>query len=219
MDHHKQLELLGELVELHSARSPYLDAGWERVDMARYHDEATFALEREHIFHSLPQIAAHSSALPEPGSFLRLECAGKPVLLIRGEDGVARAFYNVCRHRGAQLVGEESGCRKRFSCPYHAWTWDSAGDLVAIPQQEAGFPDLQRDRFGLSAIACEEFAGWIWINPGADTIDVREHLGELLPEFEALDAGSHVVFDVTERNIACNWKSWWRADWSPTTSG
>jgi phenylpropionate dioxygenase-like ring-hydroxylating dioxygenase large terminal subunit len=206
MDRDRQQELLGELIELHEARSPYLDEAWEQPGMARYHDPAIFALERERIFHGLPQIAAHSSELPRPGAFLRVDCAGKPLLLVRGEDGEARAFYNVCRHRGARLVDDPSGCKKRFSCPYHAWTWDGSGQLVGVPHEKSGFPGLQREDFGLHTVACEEFGGWIWIHPGAQHVDVRDHLGELRPEIEALDAGAHVIFESTVKDIDCNWK-------------
>lgn len=206
MEKQKQLDILGELIELHAARSPYLDETWEKPSMSRYHDPAVFALERDRIFHALPQIAAHSSELPEPGAFLRVELAGKPLLLIRGEDGVARAFFNVCRHRGARLVEDDSGCRMRFSCPYHAWTWNNVGELIAVPHQDTGFPGLDRKDFGLSAVACEELGGWIWVSFAEGALDIRAHLGAMLPEFEALDASSHVIFDTTIKDIDCNWK-------------
>jgi phenylpropionate dioxygenase-like ring-hydroxylating dioxygenase large terminal subunit len=207
MEIHKQQELLGELVELHEARTPYLDREWVKAPMARYYDPEVFAREQERIFLVLPQIAAHSSELPEAGNFLTTELAGKPLLLVRGEDGVARAFINVCRHRGARLVAEPTGCRKRFSCPYHAWTWDGAGKLIGVPHEKTGFPGLGREQFGLRAVACEEFGGWLWVSLASESdIDVRGHLGALQPEFDAIDAGTHVIFESTTRDIDCNWK-------------
>ena len=207
MERATQIELIRELLDLHDRRSPFLDEHWEKPDPERYQSGEFFARERDGIFLALPQIASHASELPGPGAFLTLEMSGRPLLLTRDEEGVARAFYNVCRHRGAQLVADVSGCRQRFSCPYHAWTWSNAGKLIGVPHEKAGFPDLDRDEHGLQALPCEEYAGWIWVSFAArDSIDVQSHLGDLAPDIVAMDAETHVVFDTTSRDIEANWK-------------
>lgn len=207
MERQTQVELISELLELHDNKSPYLDEHWERIDQDRYTSQAIFDREREHISRALPQIAAHGSELPDAGSFVTLELAGAPLLLVRDKDGTARAFYNVCRHRGARLVGDESGCRHRFSCPYHAWTWSNAGDLIGVPHEKTGFPGLERDQLGLKRVACEEYAGWIWVSFASETdIDVAGHLGDLAVDMLAMDAANHVIFESTTRDIAANWK-------------
>lgn len=207
MDRSTQAELVSELLELHAKKSPFLDEKWERPGLERYLSPELFALERKHISRSLPQIAAHASELPDPGSFLTLEMAGSPLLLTRDENGIVRAVYNVCRHRGAQLVGEKSGCKHRFSCPYHAWTWNNSGELIAVPHEKAGFPDLDRNEFGLHSVPCEEYAGWIWVSlAGENGIDVTAHLGGLAEEFTAMLGADHVIFDTSTRDIAANWK-------------
>ncbi len=206
MEQQLQTELLNELLELHNNKSPFLDEHWEKPDLERYTCPQRFAREQERIFRSRPHIAAHASELPEPGSFLTMESAGRPLLLVRGEDGVARAFYNVCRHRGAQLVGQESGCQYRFSCPYHAWTWNNAGDLIAVPHEKTGFPGLDRSEFGLHSVQCEEFAGWIWIALGEDQPTVEEYLGDMTSDILAMAAADHAVFDSDVLDIKANWK-------------
>jgi len=207
MDKAIQKELLQELLALHEDSSPFLDENWQRQSLEPYYCPEIFALEREHISHSLPQIAAHATELPEPGSFLTLEIAGRPVLLIRDGDGRVRAFYNVCRHRGAQLVAQETGCKQRFSCPYHAWTWNNAGDLIGVPHEKSGFPGLKREEFGLHKIACEEYADWVWVSLAAgEAIDVADHLGGLAQEFTAMLGGEQVIFESSTRDIAANWK-------------
>src|SRR3546814_13807477 len=70
--------------------------------------------------------------LPEPGDYVARTMLGKPLLVVRGKDGVARIFLNVCRHRGAQLCKEGKGHAPRFACPYHNWTYDREGKLVGI---------------------------------------------------------------------------------------
>ncbi len=202
-----QVELLQELVELHDNKAPYLTEPWTQVETTRYTDPQRFAQERERLFLARPLIAAHVSELPGPGCYKTLELVGKPLLLVRDESGTARCFINVCRHRGAQLVGEPSGCKHRFSCPYHAWTWNSSGNLIGVPHEKTGFPELDRQAYRLTEVAVEERAGWIWVRlSGAGEIDVAAHLGELDGEFERIGAASHVVFDSTVRELNCNWK-------------
>lgn len=202
-----QIELLDELVALHADRAQYLDEQWVRAPVARYTDPEHFRLEREKLFGRLPMIALHGSELPDPGSFVTTEIAGRAAVIVRGDDGIVRAFHNVCRHRGAELVGEEGGCRKRFSCPYHAWTWNNAGQLIAVPHEASGFPGLDREEFGLHRIACEEYAGWIWVSLNRDApLDIRAHLGGLEGDILGMEAENHLIFESTALDIAANWK-------------
>lgn len=202
-----QKELLQELKTLHSSRTAYNSRDWHLEPVDHYTSPSIFERERVCINAALPQIAAHSSQLPEPGSFLTLEMAAQPLLLSRDEHGDCRAFLNVCRHRGAQLVSAESGCSQRFSCPYHAWTYSNSGDLIAVPHEKQGFPDLDRQTHGLQQLPCEEFAGWIWVRPdGQSGVDARQHLAGLAADIEAMNSADHIVFDTTVRRIAANWK-------------
>lgn len=202
-----EVELIQELLDLQQKKSPYLDEHWEKADLERYQSPEIFDRERERIARTLPQIAAHHSALPEPGAFLTLQMAGRPLLLARDEAGVVRAFYNVCRHRGSRLVSDPSGCQHRFRCPYHAWTWNNSGELIGVPHQKTGFPDLNREEFGLHALPCQEQAGWIWVSLDTSTpLNIDQHLGGLEEEFSGLGADRHTVFDTTTLTINANWK-------------
>jgi glycine betaine catabolism A len=86
------------------------------------------------------------------------------VLVTRGADGGARAFLNVCRHRGARLCGDdETGAVKRtFRCSYHAWSYDLDGRLVAAPNL-VKMPDIDRVEFGLRAVHVREWLGYVWV--------------------------------------------------------
>jgi phenylpropionate dioxygenase-like ring-hydroxylating dioxygenase large terminal subunit len=202
-----QTELLRELLTLHESRTPFLDETWEQSDVDRYLSAERFERESARIFRALPQIVAHSSELPGAGSFITVELAGRPLLLVRDERGVARAFYNVCRHRGARLVAGERGCRQRFSCPYHAWTWNGAGQLIGVPHEQSGFPGLVREDYGLHPLHCREFAGWLWVSLAGDGgTDVEAHLGPMADEMLSLQAGDHVIVESTLRDTAANWK-------------
>ena len=189
-----QQALLSELIELEASREQYLDESWVRSPLIRY-GEVRFAAECEKIFRRKPFIALHAGELAEQGSFVTRNALNLPLLFVRGSDGKARCFLNVCRHRGAELVGQESGCKRRFTCPYHAWTYDTQGRLVGVPHEKNGFPGLNRDAHGLAGLPCEERHGWIWIlaTPGA-TLDVRDWLGGLSEDVAALDGEHLAVF-------------------------
>lgn len=207
MDRTTENELLEELAGLREARSFYLDDAVTTSPVARYTCPERFARERQALFRTLPAVAAHSSELAGEDAFLTRDLAGLPLLLTRDGDGTAHAFLNVCRHRGSRLVDEDSGCRRRFACPYHAWTYDNRGALKGIPHGAAGFPGIDREALGLKRLGCREAYGWIWIAPdGADAPDIDDFLDGLAADFAWLDAGSlKIVHDDTEERAA-NWK-------------
>ncbi|RIJ29503.1 aromatic ring-hydroxylating oxygenase subunit alpha [Henriciella algicola] len=207
MDRQLELELIDELLALKSKRAHFLDETIARNPVDHYLSEARFQLERKHIFRRLPTIAAHTSELSGAGAFLRREVAGLPVLLTRDKAGRANAFLNVCRHRGTRLVEEESGCKHRFSCPYHAWTYASSGELIAAPHFEEGFAGLQKSDLRLKRLTCEERHGFIWVTADEDSpVTLDDHLGPLGEELDALGIEDMFVAQQDAPVHAANWK-------------
>ncbi|MEX3010115.1 aromatic ring-hydroxylating dioxygenase subunit alpha [Hoeflea sp. TYP-13] len=207
MNREEEIGLLDELLGLRKRNSAYLDEAVTYSPMSRYLDADRFAQEREYVFRRHPSLIAHVSELPEDGSFLRRDVAGTSVLLTRDRDGEFHAFHNICRHRGAQLVDAHGGCRHRFTCPYHAWTWDNTGRLIAVPHQEQGFPDLDKESYGLKPIACAVRFGFVWIQLSAqDDIEIGAHLAPLADDLEWLKLDGHQVFTTREQVWHCNWK-------------
>lgn len=164
-----------------------LDDGVMRVPAANYHDPARWQFEMDRIFRRLPLVLGFSCELREPHSYRALDAMGVPVLLVRGGDGVLRSFVNMCSHRGAQVVDEGAGSARRFSCPYHAWTYDSTGDLVGI-LDKANFGEVDMSCLGLTQLPVAERAGIVFgaITPSADLDldsflcgydELLEHLG------------------------------------------
>jgi nitrite reductase/ring-hydroxylating ferredoxin subunit len=159
-----------------------------KVEVSKYTDRDLWAEEVEAFYRRLPIVAGMSCELPAPGSYKADEIVGTPVLLLRDGDGRLNAFLNVCRHRGAPVA---SGCGQasRFSCPYHAWTYDQAGRLVGVTSEET-FGPLDRDAYTLTRLPCAERAGLIFLGltPGMpfDIDDylcgVDEHIAASEPE-------------------------------------
>ena len=116
------------------------------VDPAIYSDPDVARLEQDRIFDKVPVLAAHVSELPNAGDFVTIDLPGNRVLVVRQEDGTIRAFVNVCRHRGACLVDEESGHRRVFSCGYHGWAYNCDGALRTVPYADT-FGPLDRAEY------------------------------------------------------------------------
>lgn len=152
-----------------------------------------------------PQLVGYASELPRPGSYCTKTVMGRSILLTRISDGSVRAFDNVCLHRQSQVV---SGCgtARRLSCPYHAWTYDLAGNLVGVPGNE-GFPETPLRSSSLTELPAAECAGFLWmaLEPGG-RLDVGAHLGPLADELESWGIGhwSPLGEKVLESRI--NWK-------------
>jgi carnitine monooxygenase subunit len=155
-----------------------------------YIDPDRFEAERTKLFLREPIVAGLSADISAPGDFLVFDAAGPSILVSRGKDGIARAFLNMCTHRGAKLIEESepfSGHRARMTCPFHAWTFDAAGKLIGQPSK-ASFRDCEIGARNLIELPCTELHGLIFVRPGGgEPIDAAAHLGEIAPVIEALE--------------------------------
>ena len=207
MDRATEIELLEELAGLREARSFFLDDAVETSPVSRYTCPERFARERQALFRSKPVIAAHGSELAGPDAFLTRDLAGLPLLLTRDSAGTAHAFLNVCRHRGTRLVGDDSGCRRRFTCPYHAWTYDNRGALKGITHGDAGFPGIDKSALGLKRLGCAEAHGWLWVAADSGAApDIDEFLGGLAGDFAWFGADGLKIVHEEAWERAANWK-------------
>ncbi len=132
-----------------------------REPVANYLSDERFSAEME-LLKRVPVPFCPSAALPENGSYIARSAAGTPLILVRGDDGIVRAFLNGCRHRGMQ-VAQDKGCARAFVCPYHAWTYGLDGHLKHIPGKD-GFPDLDPKAHGLVELAALEKGGIVYVN-------------------------------------------------------
>ena len=140
-----------------------------------------------------------SAALPEPGSYIARTTVGTPLLLVRGSDGIVRGFRNACRHRGMK-VEEGEGCKRAFSCPYHAWTYGLDGSLRHIPGED-GFPDLDKAAHGLVPVAAvHEKGGLVFVTQDDPLSDGA------LPDVPDLLPADYVLFNKLEFDDKANWK-------------
>jgi nitrite reductase/ring-hydroxylating ferredoxin subunit len=171
----------------------------------RYHDPVQYRREIDRIFHRVPLVVALGAELANVGDYRAIDIAGRPVVTIRGDDGVARSFVNACRHRGATVVCNGAGSQRRFTCPYHAWTYNSTGTLVGVPQRET-FGDVKYD--GLIELPTAERAGLVFavLTPGAP-MDIDGWLGDMLDALELLELDRVHPYATTTTLASGNWKT------------
>src|SRR5881394_3404703 len=128
-----------------------------------YTDTEFLALERERVFRPSWQVICHVSEIPKPGDYQCFDFIGEMLFALRGNDGIVRAFHNVCRHRAARLLdGPRGHCGRRITCPYHAWTYGLDGRLLGVPNRDS-FTGLNPARHGLVPLEHEVFMGFIFV--------------------------------------------------------
>jgi carnitine monooxygenase subunit len=172
-----------------------------------YRDPEYFAVEMERLIRPAWQIVCHRSDISEAGEWRSLDLPGESVIVIRGGDGTARAFANVCRHRGSRLVDGAEGCAKRLTCPYHGWTYAADGRLVGVPRK-ADYPGLDPADWGLLPVELEQWRGFLFVRlePGGPSV------AEMMAPFEAEIARYRLedlraLGRVTMRPRDVNWKN------------
>jgi carnitine monooxygenase subunit len=174
-----------------------------------YIDQNRFEAERQKLFMGQPIVAGLSGDIPNAGDLFVFDAAGPSILVARGKDGVARAFLNMCMHRGAKLVEEwepYSDHRARMTCPFHAWTFDPTGKLIGQPSK-ASFEGCAIGARNLVELPCAEHLGLIFVRPGGgDPIDAAAHLAGMASVLEALELHRAVPVKKGILTADSNWK-------------
>lgn len=179
-----------------------------------YFDPEIHEAERRCVFGNTWQCAGRLDAVGEAGAFFTTEIAGEPIVVVRGDDGVLRAFYNVCRHRAAKVMCAASGKASRLRCRYHGWTYDLAGRLRGTPEFD-GVADFQREHEGLVPLALAIWGPLVWVRPAshptsatppAEVAPLLEYLDPLPARTSPQDVESVRFVERRAYEVACNWK-------------
>jgi choline monooxygenase len=164
------------------------------------------ALERDAVFARTWQVAGRRELVAQPGQYLTADVAGDPILVVRGEDGVLRAFVNVCRHKAARVCTEECGTATKLRCHYHGWTYDLAGNLRGVPEFD-GVQDFRREDNGLPPVAVAEWGPFVWVHPEKPGEPLDRFLGPLPSWVEVRNAFAGLTWYKRQSyDLACNWK-------------
>ena len=131
------------------------------IPASAYGDATVAANERERVFAGLPLAVSLGADIPAPGDYLVVELPGNELVIVRQVDASVKAFVNACRHRGAPVASEAGSCR-RFSCPYHGWTYGLDGQLQGLTYLKT-FGDVDTSKLGLVEVPATERHGLVWV--------------------------------------------------------
>ncbi len=183
----------------------------DKVHRSLYTDPAIFDLEMTRIFGAVWVFLAHESQVPRPNDFVRARLGLRPLIVVRDSNGVLRALYNRCTHRGATVCRQDRGSAKAFQCPYHGWTYLNTGKLSGVPWPEGYSCDFSRPEFNLMQVPrVESYRGFVFGTLNADAPALTDYLGPVRrPLDEWLDRHPGGALEVREANrlkFNGNWK-------------
>lgn len=187
------------------------ERGVFRVHRSSMTSPDLFRLEQQQILDRCWLYVGHESEVEKPGDYRRRTIAGRPLFMIRGRDNHVRVLLNSCTHRGAMICRRDAGNSRVFQCFYHAWTFDTAGNLVGVPGDDAYSSDFDRAALGLkSPPRVDNYRGFYFVsfNPGVEDLDTylagaREYIDLVLDQSAE---GMRVMPGSDKFTVKANWK-------------
>ena len=172
-----------------------------------YIDDQWLNVDKKEIFHKSWQFLCHEENLREAGSYVTMNIQGQSIVAIRDKDNNLRAFYNVCKHRGHELLSGQ-GKTKRVICPYHAWSYDLDGRFLEARQSQF-IDNFNPEDFCLDQVRIEVFCHMVFVNLDPDAAPLSTQSGALADEIMAYapDLGTLTFSHRLTYTIKANWKS------------
>lgn len=186
---------------------------------AAYRCADFYAIEQQQVWSRSWICVGYTQQLARAGDTLVTRLGDQSLLVTRGGDGTIRAFYNVCRHRGAELL-REGGSYPFFRCPYHAWGYDLDGSLKGCPYFRDGEVDAEtaalfdmtgvkafdKAEYGLLPVAVATWGCFVFVNLDADAAPLAEQLGDVPERVRRYPLAELVLTHTVDYTIAANWK-------------
>ena len=194
---------LGEIVSSYDPAAPLEDA-WT-IPASWYVDRRVAELERRTVFSNSWQLVGRADQVAGAGQFVTAELAGEPVIVVRGEDRVLRAFFNVCRHHAAAVEPRPAGQTHLLRCPYHGWTYSLAGELKGTPDFQ-GVCGFDKAKMGLVPVAVGEWEGFVFVRLAPEGRSLTEFLGPLVEQFRPMNLPALHFVERRHYAFDCNWK-------------
>jgi len=173
------------------------------LDQRFYTDPEIYQLELDRIVMRNWILAGHASQIPDAGDYLVFSLANESAIIVRGKDGRVRAFANVCRHRGSLVCLENRGNKRKFECPYHGWTYDLDGKLIAARSMRGSF---NKEEYGLHPVSLKLLGGLILVCFCDDPPSLEGAQRDLAEPMAMFDFENLKVAASRTYPIAANWK-------------
>ncbi|WP_299309050.1 aromatic ring-hydroxylating dioxygenase subunit alpha [uncultured Croceicoccus sp.] len=175
------------------------------IPFERYIGQDFFEAEFEHVWKRVWQFACRDEYLEEPGDFFVYDIGRLSAVIVKTDTGL-KAFYNSCLHRGTKLKPSGScGWSPDITCPFHNWSWNLDGSLKNIPC-DFEFPQVERDKAGLTSVQVESWNGMVFVNFDADAPPLVAYLEVLPDHFRNWDLRGWYVATHVRKHLPGNWK-------------
>jgi len=186
-------------------KAPAIDHGAGRPTPERFHSRSYAEAEWNRVFARSWLLACTVSDVRETGDFARFDIGPESFIVVRAEDGSLKAHYNVCPHRGSQLVLADTGSISQFTCPFHSWQFALDGQNIAVTDHQTFRPEVLCHDHNLTPLRCEEAAGLVFVSMDAGIAPLKEWLAPILPQLE--------LYDIASMNVVQHRRSDWGANW------
>lgn len=173
----------------------YTSDDWHKKEMEKIFSEEWLCVGRE-------------EKVAKKGDFFTVKFGNEPVVIVRDQRGEVRAFFNICRHRGARIA-QGSGNTKTLVCGYHCWTYTLAGDLIVVPgtpDPMIGAADFDRSKYGLLPVRLEKWEGFLFINFSSSAPPLSKWVGGLSDFLANYRLSKMVVHKELSYDVGVNWK-------------
>ncbi len=170
-----------------------------------YTDAEILAAEKAMVFGRHWVVVGRFDQVSRPGEYLTCHVGDEPIIVLRGEDGELRGFFNVCRHRAARVMTHECGVATKLRCPYHGWTYDLHGQLRGVPEFE-GVENFQREENGLWPVHVATWGPLVFVHLGEPAMSLEEFLHPLGKALEPFAIDQLRFYGRQVYDLACNWK-------------
>lgn len=171
-----------------------------------YRSAEFYRAEIDWVFPASWVFVGHERWVPSPGDFLAETIGIEPVLVVRGADGVLRAFSNVCPHRASLIVEGRGNCGRRMVCPYHGWTFGLDGQLLAVSRPRGFASPIEVDRLGLRELRLDVWEGLVFVNVTGDAPPLLDYLEDVPEILSGHDIASMHLGAFLDDPVAANWK-------------
>ena len=179
-----------------------------RLPVEAYTGRDWFEREQEMIFSSTWAYAGFVEDVAEPGAYTSIRAGLNELFIVMGRDRRLRAFHNLCRHRGTQLLRAVGKTEKAITCPYHDWTYDLEGNLLSVPDEQQEFGEIDKACYGLKAASVDVWRGMLFVHPDPNAGSIMDWFGEIEPHLGPHDVSVLVEYPKTRNTyeIKANWK-------------
>jgi choline monooxygenase len=194
---------LQTILATYDASAPLAEAS--TIPAPWYVDPRVAQLERTAVFSKTWQMIGRADQVERPGQFVTTNVAGEPIVVVRGNDGALRGFYNVCRHHAAAVLTEPCGQASLLRCPYHGWNYGLDGSLKGTPEFD-GVKNFDRHENGLMPMRVDTWEKFVFVNLDPEAVPLQDFLGGLVKRMAPLGVSKLHYFDSRVYEIHCNWK-------------